>query len=589
MRKIVTVVCLVAEMALAGQEIEGIYEIMRFLGAGTPEEVSDDDFESLSHLIDRPLKLNQCSVAEMVASGLLDRYRAMSFDDYRRRHGYVFSLMELSMIDGFGEEFTSRISPFISLDSNALTDIYLQEDPRLCIDATLRAGVKRQDGYLWMTGLKSRIQYGDALHVAAAVNSPYGRFKPDALNYTAGVLLNSKNMHTRFILGDFNARFGQGLALRSGLSLSSLSSTSSFMKNPTGLSLPSSFTGNYAFTGVATETTIGRYMISGFMNLPGIKSFKGQFRDMRLMPAVNISRYGRYGHLAITHYSDFQAGTYESASRMSSLDTRWCIRGTDIFAEAAYDWSSGSAAALAGTIVPAGESLRLAAMLRYYPPTFRSGYAGAMCSVSSPTNEYGVSLSADVAFLNKHKIAVTLDCVHLPSPKKNDRGLSTQAKCQVIWEWMPTERLSVKARISERYRTWGEAFRTDMRMDVMSELGKFRINTRVNALSCSGWGLLSYIEGGYMVSNLSVWLRQGLFRIDDWDDRIYVYERSAPGAFNVPAYYGRGLWTALMLSARISSELKLYLRASYTAYPFMPQEKRKPGKAELELQSVFSF
>ena len=92
-----------------------------------------------------------------------------------------------------------------------------------------------------------------------------------------------------------------------------------------------------------------------------------------------------------------------------------------------------------------------------------------------------------------------------------------------------------------------------------------------------------------MVSNLSVWLRQGLFRIDDWDDRIYVYERSAPGAFNVPAYYGRGLWTALMLSARISSELKLYLRASYTAYPFMPQEKRKPGKAELEIQYVCSF
>ena len=129
-----TVVCLVAEMALAGQEIEGIYEIMRFLGAGTPEEVSDDDFESLSHLINRPLKLNQCSVAEMVASGLLDRYRAMSFDDYRRRHGYVFSLVELSMIDGFGEEFTSRISPFISLDSKALTDIYLQESGRSDID-----------------------------------------------------------------------------------------------------------------------------------------------------------------------------------------------------------------------------------------------------------------------------------------------------------------------------------------------------------------------------------------------------------------------------------------------------------------------
>jgi hypothetical protein len=84
-------------------------------------------------------------------------------------------------------------------------------------------------------------------------------------------------------------------------------------------------------------------------------------------------------------------------------------------------------------------------------------------------------------------------------------------------------------------------------------------------------------------------LRQGFFKIDEWDDRIYAYERSAPGSFKVPAYYGRGLWTALTVSAKLSRFCKMYLRSSCTAYPFMPMEKRKPGKAELELYSVFSF
>ena len=92
-----------------------------------------------------------------------------------------------------------------------------------------------------------------------------------------------------------------------------------------------------------------------------------------------------------------------------------------------------------------------------------------------------------------------------------------------------------------------------------------------------------------MRERLSIWLRHGLFRIDDWDDRIYAYERSAPGSFKVPAYYGRGMWTALTLSSKLSRWCKLYLRASATAYPFMQMEKRKPGKAELELYSVFSF
>ena len=99
---------------------------------------------------------------------------------------------------------------------------------------------------------------------------------------------------------------------------------------------------------------------------------------------------------------------------------------------------------------------------------------------------------------------------------------------------------------------------------------------RLNLLSCVDMACLGYVEGGYKGNSLSTYLRFGLFAVDDWEDRIYVYERDAPGNFNVPAYYGRGFWTAATLSWKVCRWCRIYLRASI----------KKPGKAELKCQCV---
>ena len=111
----------------------------------------------------------------------------------------------------------------------------------------------------------------------------------------------------------------------------------------------------------------------------------------------------------------------------------------------------------------------------------------------------------------------------------------------------------------------------------------------MDALKCAGVAVLGYMEGGYTGSSFSSYLRAGAFMIDDWDDRIYVYERDAPDSFNVPAYYGRGMWAAFNIIWKPVLWCSIYLRVSWTSYLFMPEEKRKPGRAELKLQTVFRF
>ena len=84
-----------------------------------------------------------------------------------------------------------------------------------------------------------------------------------------------------------------------------------------------------------------------------------------------------------------------------------------------------------------------------------------------------------------------------------------------------------------------------------------------------------------------------MFRIDNWDDRIYSYERDAPGNFNVPAYYGRGYSLSAVASSKFVlgrtpfRSMKLYFRAGAVGYPFM--DEPKPSRTEVKLQAVFSL
>ena len=81
-----------------------------------------------------------------------------------------------------------------------------------------------------------------------------------------------------------------------------------------------------------------------------------------------------------------------------------------------------------------------------------------------------------------------------------------------------------------------------------AEYGPWALSGRYDAVWFRGFAWNWYAEAGFRTDALKVWLRGGIFKVDDWDDRIYVYERDAPGSFTVPARYGRG-WDASFYAA----------------------------------------
>ncbi len=566
-RGIFSVLFLVMWVIAAAHE-GGMETIMKMAGAVSAEEMDSYEVERLSDFLEHPLKINLVSSSRLSSSGLFTRYQVASLMDYRARHGSVMSLAELAAVDGFGEDFAARLAPFVSLESLSLG---LMNEP-LRNDLAVRVAFKMNDGNDWNAGLKYRLE-ARGFSMSLAANRAYGSagYKPS--DYAGSVGYDFRKVRGKVLLGDFNARFGQGLVLWNGAFINSLSTPSAFMKKPSGLSRSWSYTGGAALTGVAAEVGVEGFTFCAVLAAPGVKDAARRPDKVRLMPAANIAWQSRHGQVSVTHMAEisgFRAND-EMQTRIpvmkTSADASFCVRGVNIYGEAAYDWVERNVDVLAGTDFKAGEDVRLAALCRYFPDEL-----------------YGTAFSG--AFRSG---TFSVDAIYHPVPKDASVKHSIQVKSQVDWNWTLGQSFTIRMRVSERFRTWGNKFRSELRGDFAYASGPFVVTMCLNTLHCEKIALAGYLEQGYKTDRFSVYTRQTIFKVDDWDDRIYVYERDAPGSFNVPALYGRGWSASLVVSAKIASLLRLYARASYTGYHFMPAEKRKPGKAELKLQMVFRF
>lgn len=579
--------------------------VMRFLGVTSPEELVEDDLVHLTDYLSRPLEMNVAPLRKLLSCGLFSRYQAMSFLEYRKEHGDVLSLAELAAVDGFGKNFVMRLAPFIRLSSALNPGESSSDSGHFQNDVVTKASgrIHGVEGCGYNYGFKYRFSAGERVTLSMSLSKAYGDNMPSA---GSGCLSwCSRNGRTEVHAGDFNVRFGQGLVLWNGMSISDLSVPSSFRRNPSFISRTWSYTGSTSLTGIASEMSFGRCNLSLMLISPSVRKIDS-LKELSLMPTANLNWYMRNGQLSFTHYLNFSSiltGTPRIPDMKTSADFQFCFKGTDLFGEFAYDWVNRAPAVLVGTLFQMGESMDFSVMSRYYHGRYEPVMSGGPRSGTKCTNECSVSLAWEYSggrslvvknssgiksSVPRQNISVSIDAAIFPATMKNDRRI--QYKGTLLWHMQINPMLRLSLRLKERFRSWeDERFKTDLRADLSFTMNEMYASVRLNAVSCLGLGLLGYLEGGYRNQKYSLYLRSGMFRIDNWDDRIYSYERDAPGNFSVPSYYGRGFWTSLNGSWRYSRWGRLYARLGLKAYPFMHGKEKKPGNAELKVQTVISF
>ena len=545
--------------------------VLSLTGASAPEELDAEVLERFDALASRPVRINIATESRLVASGLFSRYQAASIADYRRSSGDILSVAELALLDGFGEAAARAMAPFVSFETQAPPGRSSLEKGRVETEAMTRSVVQIQEGE--GTGSHAlKIRTGDEdrwlLSLAAKQASLKPAWPPDGLS--ASAVIHGRKRPGKLILGDFNTRFGQGLLLWSGFSLSGVQSAAAMDRHPAGLSPAWTLSPDAAHRGAAADMSFGRFVLSGFWSY-------GKCSGANL---TWLARNGQLGTTAVISDPVIQSEAKDLYPRFS-IDYRWSISKTDLFGEAAWDLTGRSVAFLAGGAWNPAYQVRLAVSVRSYPTAYDGSLAGALRSSTRTADERGAALALDY-----RKLTVTADAAFHP-----EKGT---AQYKSILKYAPqlTENLSLSLRAVGRYRPADPyPWRGEIRAEAAISSGSgFSLKGSGTLCHNAETSWLTYVEGGYANEStkkkLTLYLRGTAFKIDRWDDRIYIYERDIPGAFSVPAYYGRGCSASAVASVK-RRHFSLHARTYFTAYPGMGG--KKPGKAGLKLQCQFTF
>lgn len=486
-------------------------------GASSMEELDETQTELYQHLESHPVNLNTASRRQLVASGLFTPFQTASLLDYRARAGDILSLAELAAVDGFGQSFVRAVTPYVSLRTRAPAGESSAENG-IKAEASARMWAKTDDGAAALSyGGKMKIEAGTRLSAAVAFKRGYAPdiSLPEVFNWSAA--LYGRRIPATLIVGDFNARFGQGLLSWSGFSLSGLSSISAFYKRPSGLS-PSFSYSSTGLRGAAAEVELGQFTLSAAIAAP---RRKGQ-------AATALAGLSWYGLKA-------QAGLNAMRSPKGfygvSADFRLNTGKTDIFGEAAWDTDERRVRGILGAVRNIEYDIKIAGRAIYQQDKasaaigaqYRQNFASLEATLKNGAGTIKYLAAAPLSL--SESITVSL---RLKGRLEKDKGAVNAFRVTADWaggNW--------KARL-------------------LTDLGK--------GTTLSG---LVYLEPGYVTDRFSVYACATLFASDNWDQRIYIYERDAPGNFNMKAYYGRG-WAASAVAGWKIKKQRVHLRASLT-------------------------
>lgn len=567
-----------------------IRAVLYLTGETGMESLGEDEIERYEELERSPLDLNGASRSRLFASGLFSQYQVASLTEYRNRTGEILSFTELASVDGFPQAFVEAISHFVKLGSSGPPGDR-KKGPRADVSSDTNLSLKYVEGTGTSLSMWHKLRAGDGDRVDFGLSAKKGYDAPfmKPSSYSCFLEISGRRRKASYLIGDYALRFGQGLALWSGYQMGGFSGDRSFWKRPTGISPSRSLSAGTSHRGIAARVSSGHLDISAFVSFPGLRDWceSGKPPDISVMPGFNAGWFSRTGAVSMTAYGVCAAcpadGRRLAAAKVSA-DARFCVKGTDLFAETAFDLINRAGAVTGGFCVPFAERWKVAGSGRWIQNGYDLAYSSPVRAFSGKKVEAGAA-----AGLFYNEIGLTADLA-FPDADVRSRQLKLLLNCPLKL----ADALVLSVRLTGRLRSYGEKSRTEARTDLKWTCSGWQTVLRADLLKCSGFAWLAYAEEGYVHGAGAVYLRGTLFVADSWDDRLYSYERDAPGTFNVPAYYGRGYAVSLAARHRFrlgSCYMKVYFRAGYTACPWSLEGTSgdRPARAECRIQLSVDF
>lgn len=623
---------------------------------------------SLNEYYDSPLSLNNASREELLSLYILSVPQVNDIIAYRDQYDGFTTLYELQTIESLPDQTIKQLLPFVNAKKEedrfpiTLENLtkYGSHDLILRSERTLEQ-VKGQriadtaskpennKGYLGSPyDLYTRYIYNfsDRISLGFTAEKDAGEafFKepnPNGFDFYSGHLfLQDIGPMKSVALGDFEAEFGQGLILSSGLTLGKTPNAIGISRNAERLDAYTSANENNYFRGVGATYEWQDMKLTGFYsnklmdanltrrdtlaNNQAATSIKGsgmhrtwrEYDDKKVfrqqVGGANVTQ--EFGNLSLGAtgivirnekpltnqdrlYKKF--GWEGKEAWNASVDYQWLFRDFYFFGEVGYS-HTGALATLNGLMLNLPSAMKLGALYRNYPKNFTAPYGNAFRESGQVSNENGLFLTLQMEPFENWSLSTYIDYFKFPwlryqTDQPSDGyeylGNIVYNPGDFEMEWRIKGQSKVRnlsdneASISKsgRYHQWR------FRWDIDYELSRhWSAQTRLahsfyqigGKVPQNGWLAFQDLRYETMDNDLYIIGRYCLFNVDDYQARIFTYENDLLYTFSIPFFQDRGMRYYLLSRLKTWGSASWWVKFGRTRY----FNKNQIGSSYQEIQ-----
>lgn len=628
-------------------EIESVVEkiVDEIVEAGEAEVQPDALYDDLVSLSLAPLNINTAAYSDLAGLYMLTDFQIQSLLQYRNTFGKFKSISELLFVPGFDHALVAMVEPFVRIEEsaeaeklnfkNALkygrhqlflrTQIVLEEQEGYTDASDSLLKVRPNARYLgdpqryytrYGYNYRNRLRFGftaekDPGEEFFTGSNPYGFDY-----YSAYLQISDAGILKTLVLGDFQARFGQGLALWSGFSFSKSPMAINVKKTPMGITKYSSTDENRFFRGAAVTASLSENIDFTFFyssknidaNLSGADTLAEDLPQVSSLQATGLHatpgavadedavREQFIGGNITFNTLKFRTGLTVSHQKISAvfepdnhpadrfstpanenlnvgLDYHFLVKGVSFFGEAAMS-GKGALALLSGMHYRFNPQISVAALYRNYSRAYYTPVGAGFGERSATSNEKGFYTGLELVPLKNMHVSAYFDVYKFPWLKFRTDAPSSGFDYLVQADYAFSRDFQIYLRYKKESKEENAAIETSG-IDYLAERAKshYRINynyqafdwlTVGNRLEISHYEKEQDRQKGFLLyqdvklhplAKIDFTLRYALFDTEGFESRIYTYEHNVLYSFSIPALFDEGS--------------RFYILAKYSPLPYL--------------------
>ena len=201
-------------------------------------------------------------------------------------------------------------------------------------------------------------------------------------------------------------------------------------------------------------------------------------------------------------------------------------------------------------------------IFRNYSKSYISTHSGAISSSSGNYNQTGVSLAIK-RNINNYTFLLLSEYSYFPWVRFGVDKASIIFKNSLKFEYN-VNNFNISSKLSYNYSSYKNSnkFILKPRVNMRFKENRFGFRGEVTKLINSSWGVAFNYDSDINLYKkcLLCYFGGGLYNVDNWEQRLYLYERDLPYSYSSRLMYGRGYFGYLIIKWDIKRLCDVYVK-----------------------------